>query len=179
MLKMGLLPLSLLVTLQLSVLLQASANSIRDAEPLIFSPSSLQSKLKHPDLSNYIAAMTKSPRRKLDDSSSSASPKKYVHMTPDLLSGILTGLLLVVTTLIGLSCLGSIQTPSQFTDKVPGLYLHNCFVAWGFTLSPLTFGCHIGLCPYFFLCCCVKASAFFKGVLIRCPPLRQEMCSPY
>mmetsp|Transcript_44371 Transcript_44371/g.75492 ORF Transcript_44371/g.75492 Transcript_44371/m.75492 type:complete len:290 (-) Transcript_44371:243-1112(-) len=66
----------------------------------------------------YTAVMTTSPRRKLL-SDSDNSPKKYVHMTPDLLSGILTGLLLVVTAIIGLACLGGIQTPSQFTDKPP------------------------------------------------------------
>lgn len=66
----------------------------------------------------YKAAMTAAnPRRLTTDDTS--SPKKYVHMTPDLLSGILTGLLLVTIALIGLSCLGSIQTPSKFTDKPP------------------------------------------------------------
>lgn len=65
----------------------------------------------------YVAAMT-SPIRRLDDGSTTDAIG-YVRMTPDLLAGILTGLLLVIIAMIGLSCLSSIQTPSQFTDKPP------------------------------------------------------------
>lgn len=56
----------------------------------------------------------------------SDSPTKYVYMTPDLLAGILTGILLVMIALIGLSCLNSIQTPSQFSDKVNVLFFDSC-----------------------------------------------------
>jgi hypothetical protein len=61
--------------------------------------------------------------RRLD--TTSVSPTKYVYMTPDLLAGILTGILLVMIALIGLSCLNSIQTPSQFSDKVTPLCAFN------------------------------------------------------
>jgi len=68
----------------------------------------------------FIKAMTSGPTvaRRLSTSTSD-SPKKYVHMTPDLLAGLLTGIMLVVIALIGLSCLSGIQTPSQFTSKPP------------------------------------------------------------
>lgn len=66
---------------------------------------------------NYIKAMTEPVRRMTASSSSDAIA--YVHMTPDLLAGILTGLLLVIIAMIGLTCLSSIQTPSQFSDKPP------------------------------------------------------------
>jgi len=61
--------------------------------------------------------------RRLD--TTSVSPTKYVYMTPDLLAGILTGILLVMIALIGLSCLNSIQTPSQFSDKVTPSFSFN------------------------------------------------------
>lgn len=54
-----------------------------------------------------------------DDDSSDGDPTAYVHMTPDLLAGILTGILLVLIALLGLTCLNDIQTPSQYTDKPP------------------------------------------------------------
>jgi hypothetical protein len=66
----------------------------------------------------YIEAMTSPARRRLSTTSSSDAIA-YIHMTPDLLAGILTGLLLVMIAMIGLTCLSSIQTPSQFTDKPP------------------------------------------------------------
>jgi hypothetical protein len=69
--------------------------------------------------SKYVEIMTatfNSNSRRLS-TSSYESPKKYVRMTPDLLAGILTGILLVVIALIGLTCLNSIQTPSMYTSK--------------------------------------------------------------
>ena len=69
--------------------------------------------------SKYVEIMTtsfNSNYRRLS-TSSYESPKKYVRMTPDLLAGILTGILLVVIALIGLTCLNSIQTPSIYTNK--------------------------------------------------------------
>jgi len=66
---------------------------------------------------DYIAAMT-APARRLD-SSSTTIHLKYVRMTPDLLAGILTGILMAFVIMLGLTCLSSIQTPSQFTDKPP------------------------------------------------------------
>lgn len=69
--------------------------------------------------SKYVQVMTASalPTSRRLSASTYESPKKYVRMTPDLLAGILTGILLVVIVLIGLSCLNSIQTPSLFTNK--------------------------------------------------------------
>jgi len=69
--------------------------------------------------SKYVEVMTSStlPTSRRLSTSTYESPKKYVRMTPDLLAGILTGILLVVIALIGLSCLNSIQTPSIFTSK--------------------------------------------------------------
>ena len=40
-------------------------------------------------------------------------------MTPDVLTGILIALLFVFTALLGLTCIGSIQTPSQFSSVGP------------------------------------------------------------
>jgi hypothetical protein len=69
--------------------------------------------------SDYVEVMTAStlPTSRRLSTSTNESPKKYVRMTPDLLAGILTGILLVVIALIGLCCLNSIQTPSIFTSK--------------------------------------------------------------
>lgn len=64
----------------------------------------------------YFKIMTS--QRRLQEANPSR-PKAFVRMTPDLFSGILTGILLLFITLIGLNCLGNIQTPSQFTDKPP------------------------------------------------------------
>lgn len=52
-------------------------------------------------------------------SSSSSDTKQYVRMTPDILAGLLTGILLLFITLIGFTCLSAIQTPSKFTDVPP------------------------------------------------------------
>lgn len=66
---------------------------------------------------SVFASRPESQHRRL--ASSSSSPTKYVYMTPDLLAGILTGILLVVIVIIGIGCLSSIQTPSQFADAPP------------------------------------------------------------
>uniref|UniRef100_A0A7S2WS17 V-type proton ATPase subunit S1/VOA1 transmembrane domain-containing protein n=1 Tax=Rhizochromulina marina TaxID=1034831 RepID=A0A7S2WS17_9STRA len=50
---------------------------------------------------------------------SSASSTQGVRMTPDILAGLLTGILLTVIALTGLCCLGSIQTPTKFSDVPP------------------------------------------------------------
>lgn len=57
------------------------------------------------------------PARRL--STSSSDNKQYVRMTPDILAGLLTGILLLVIALIGFSCLTAIQTPSKFSDVPP------------------------------------------------------------
>jgi hypothetical protein len=73
----------------------------------------------NPASSSFVKMVPPQQQRRLDDTTSTTDPTKYVYMTPDLLAGILTGLLLVMIILIGLNCLGSIQTPSQFSDKPP------------------------------------------------------------
>lgn len=50
---------------------------------------------------------------------SSSSSTQGVRMTPDILAGLLTGILMTVIALTGLCCLGSIQTPTKFTDVPP------------------------------------------------------------
>ena len=61
-------------------------------------------------------AAAAAPLRRLQ---SSSSKKDGVRMTPDVLTGILIALLFVFTALLGLTCIGSIQTPSQFSSVGP------------------------------------------------------------
>lgn len=43
----------------------------------------------------------------------------YLYITPDIFTGIMTGLFVFFTVLIGMTCLGSIQGMSSFYDKIP------------------------------------------------------------
>jgi len=43
----------------------------------------------------------------------------YLYITPDIFTGLLTGLFFFFTILIGVSCLGKIQGMTTFYDKVP------------------------------------------------------------
>lgn len=43
----------------------------------------------------------------------------YLYITPDIFSGILTGLFMMFVILIGLNCLGSIQGMTSFYDRLP------------------------------------------------------------
>ena len=43
----------------------------------------------------------------------------YLYITPDIFTGLLTGLFIAFTVYIGMGCLGAIQTPSSFNSKVP------------------------------------------------------------
>lgn len=43
----------------------------------------------------------------------------YLYITPDIFTGILTGIFMFFTILIGVTCLGSIQGMSMFYDKLP------------------------------------------------------------
>lgn len=43
----------------------------------------------------------------------------YLYITPDIVTGLITAIFLVLTALLGLSCLGAIQTPSSFSTKIP------------------------------------------------------------
>ena len=43
----------------------------------------------------------------------------YLYLTPDIFTGILTGLFVFFTVLLGMSCLGQIQGMSSFYDKIP------------------------------------------------------------
>lgn len=43
----------------------------------------------------------------------------YLYITPDILTGIITGIFFFFTILIGVTCLGSIQGMSMFYDKLP------------------------------------------------------------
>mmetsp|Transcript_16760 Transcript_16760/g.25188 ORF Transcript_16760/g.25188 Transcript_16760/m.25188 type:complete len:231 (-) Transcript_16760:215-907(-) len=68
---------------------------------------------------SYIAAVavTSLPTRRLDD----ATTITYdgVRMTPDIMSGVLVMILFLFTAILGLSCIGAIQTPSQFAKQGP------------------------------------------------------------
>lgn len=55
-------------------------------------------------------------RRQLAADSTSTT---YIRMTPTLFSGVMVGLLFVFVTLLGLSCVSKIQTPSQFAMEGP------------------------------------------------------------
>lgn len=44
---------------------------------------------------------------------------QYLYITPDIFTGLLTMLFVVFVILIGLSCMGSIQGSSTFTNKMP------------------------------------------------------------
>jgi hypothetical protein len=43
--------------------------------------------------------------------------KQYILMTPDIFSGLLVGLLFLVTALIGVCCLHGVQTPTKFCHE--------------------------------------------------------------
>lgn len=43
----------------------------------------------------------------------------YLYITPDIFTGLMTGIFLVFVIYIGISCLGSIQGMSSFYDKLP------------------------------------------------------------
>jgi hypothetical protein len=58
-----------------------------------------------------------SPLRRLE--AAAAAAKDGVRMTPDILTGILVGGLFVVVALIGLTCISSIQTPSEYSHTGP------------------------------------------------------------
>jgi hypothetical protein len=45
----------------------------------------------------------------------------YLYITPDIFTGIMCGLFIFFTILIGLSCLSAIQTPSSFATKNPAV----------------------------------------------------------
>mmetsp|Transcript_15670 Transcript_15670/g.15798 ORF Transcript_15670/g.15798 Transcript_15670/m.15798 type:complete len:278 (-) Transcript_15670:197-1030(-) len=46
---------------------------------------------------------------------------KYLYLTPDIFTGLMTMLFFLVISLIGYNCLGSIQGPSTFANKLPAL----------------------------------------------------------
>lgn len=46
---------------------------------------------------------------------------KYLYITPDIFTGLMTFLFVSFTLFIGLSCLGSIQGMSSFYDKLPSV----------------------------------------------------------
>jgi len=45
--------------------------------------------------------------------------KLYLYLTPDIFTGLMTGLFIFFTVLIGVTCLGQIQGMSTFYDKLP------------------------------------------------------------
>lgn len=47
------------------------------------------------------------------------SEGQYLYITPDIFTGLMTGLFMVTVALLGFSCMGSIQGISSFYDKVP------------------------------------------------------------
>jgi hypothetical protein len=54
-----------------------------------------------------------------DDDDSSMSGVYYVAMTPNILAGLLFGLLFIVVTWIGVSCMGQISGQEVFVSKMP------------------------------------------------------------
>lgn len=46
---------------------------------------------------------------------------QYLYITPDIFTGLMTGLFYVFVLITGLSCLGSIQGMSSFYDKLPAV----------------------------------------------------------
>ncbi|KAJ1451276.1 hypothetical protein M885DRAFT_530174 [Pelagophyceae sp. CCMP2097] len=77
---------------------------------------------------SYVIAVVGGSRsavtRRLVDATAAptAAPSMYpagVHMTPDILTGVLVGFLFIFVILIGLSCIGAIQTPSQYSKIGP------------------------------------------------------------
>eukprot|EP01038_Epipyxis_sp_PR26KG_P006618 gene6618-9085_t len=49
----------------------------------------------------------------------------YLYLTPDIFTGIMTGIFTFFVALIGLRCLGSIQGMSSFYDKLPAVGREN------------------------------------------------------
>ena len=45
----------------------------------------------------------------------------YLYLTPDIFTGLMTGVFVFFVLLIGLNCLGSIQGPSSFVSKGPSV----------------------------------------------------------
>jgi hypothetical protein len=43
--------------------------------------------------------------------------KNYVYMSPDIMAGLLIALLMIVTVLVGVNCLTSVQTPTAFCHE--------------------------------------------------------------
>ena len=43
----------------------------------------------------------------------------YLYITPDIFTGVMTGLFMLFVVLIGLSCMGAIQGSSTFVHKIP------------------------------------------------------------
>ena len=63
-----------------------------------------------------------SRRRRLDDAAAAdSSPSYYVHMTPNILSGILFGFLFVFVVLVGTSCMNDIEGQTVFVSKAPAV----------------------------------------------------------
>lgn len=61
------------------------------------------------------AVKTSRRRRRLD----TTTTPDGVRMTPDILTGVLVGLLFIFTVWVGITCIGDIQTPSQYAHTGP------------------------------------------------------------
>jgi len=58
--------------------------------------------------------------RRLDDQEEEMTiVYEGVRMTPDILAGVLVGILFLFTVVLGFSCIGAIQTPSQYAKTGP------------------------------------------------------------
>ena len=47
------------------------------------------------------------------------TPIHYVYITPEVVTGIFTGFFFLFTVLLGLSCMGGIQTPARYSLQAP------------------------------------------------------------
>jgi len=65
-------------------------------------------------VSQSVGGHSVSAQRLLQTTTTTTTAATFVYMTPGIISGLLVGLLFVVTALIGVCCLAQVQTPTQF-----------------------------------------------------------------
>jgi hypothetical protein len=74
-------------------------------------------------VASTVSAQRRVARRLVEDDTTEVSDwagkSDGIRNTPDILTGVLVGLLFVFVIVLGLGCLNSIQTPSQFAKVGP------------------------------------------------------------
>mmetsp|Transcript_40741 Transcript_40741/g.70217 ORF Transcript_40741/g.70217 Transcript_40741/m.70217 type:complete len:285 (-) Transcript_40741:284-1138(-) len=89
---------------------------------VVHAPSSADQACAHsvPSFHRRLGVKVRQVQRRLTTSST-----RYIKITPDILSGLLLGALMVFTVILGLSCLNALQTPSSYAKVKPALGKEN------------------------------------------------------